>query len=76
MAHDIGRNTLKSSRLDLGLTLRMASQLMGVNWKTLQRAEKGLTRPHPRTAKRICDFYRLKPSDVWPVAPREEAINA
>lgn len=64
---------LRSARLDKGLTLRQAAMRIGLSWKTLQRAEVGLSQPHPGTAKKVADFYGLKVSDLWPVADRSAA---
>lgn len=58
---------LRTARLDRGLTLRAAAQRIGVNWKTLQRAEAGDAVPYPATALRIADFYGLRVTDIWPV---------
>jgi transcriptional regulator with XRE-family HTH domain len=64
---------LRERRRDLGLNLEEAAAGCGVSRGTLQRLEAGKGFPHPSTAKAITDFYGdLKPSDVWPVAPREE----
>jgi transcriptional regulator with XRE-family HTH domain len=64
-------NRLRSARLDKGLTLREAAELIGVSWKTLQRTEAGLSRPFPGTAKRIADFYGVRVTDLMPAS--EEA---
>jgi transcriptional regulator with XRE-family HTH domain len=55
---------LRRQRLDKGLTLREAAARIGINWKTLQRAEAGQSLPFPRTAKRIADFYGVKVTDL------------
>lgn len=58
---------LRGERLNLGLTQRQAAEQIGVDWKTLQRAENGESVPHPANAKTIADFYGVKVTDLWPV---------
>lgn len=63
---------LHAARLNLGLNSREAAQKIGVSQDILLRAETG-SRPQPRHAKAIADFYGCQVTDIWPIAdPREE----
>lgn len=62
---------LRECRRDMGFNIREAAEEIGVGVGTLQMAESGVRVPSPRVAKRIADFYKLKPSDFWPIAPRD-----
>jgi transcriptional regulator with XRE-family HTH domain len=59
---------LRTARLNRGLTLRQAAEVIGVPTMVLSRAERG-TRPHPGNAKAIADFYGRRVSDVWADGP-------
>jgi transcriptional regulator with XRE-family HTH domain len=61
-----GPARLRAERLNLGLSIEVAARRMGIGAMTLRRAENGLTRPHPYTAKKIADFYRRRVTDFWP----------
>lgn len=60
-------------RLNRGLSLREAGDLMGIESKILLRAELGTNTPHPGNAKKIADFYGYKVTDLWPLPERESA---
>ena len=66
---------LRAQRRDLGLTIKQAACAMKVGVATLQRAEAGISEPHPATAKRIADFYKQRVSDFWPVDGCEELVR-
>jgi transcriptional regulator with XRE-family HTH domain len=68
-----GLDLLRESRLDRGLTIRQAAVAIGVSFKTLQRAETGRATPYPGTRRLIAVYYRLKPSDIWPIGASEKA---
>jgi transcriptional regulator with XRE-family HTH domain len=59
---------LRELRRDMGLTVREASEAIGVAKGTLVAAERARREPYPRTMKKIADFYGLKPSSIWPVS--------
>ena len=63
---------LLAERLNRGLSLAEASAKMGLPFYVLRDAEKG-TRPRPRSAKRIADFYEVRVTDIWPVEDRSAA---
>ena len=51
-------------RVDLGLSADQAARQIGIAGPTLAKAERGGSL-HPATAKKIADFYGLRPSDVF-----------
>lgn len=58
---------LKRLRLDRGLSAAKAAAEMGLkNGATLRNAERGHFRPHPENQLKICEFYGLAPTEVWP----------
>lgn len=61
---------LKAERLNRGLSLDDASDLMGVASYVLRDAENKGTQPRPRAAKQIADFYGVLVTDLWPVEER------
>ena len=64
---------LEEARVNRGLSLRAAAREIGVDWKTLRRAERGDHRPQARNAFRIARFYGLQVTDIWPLEPTEGA---
>jgi transcriptional regulator with XRE-family HTH domain len=66
---------LRQYRRDKGLSQREAATEIGVSSGTLGRAEAGHGLPQPKVAKRITDFYGVRPSKIWPIVPSEEAIR-
>ena len=60
---------LKAERLNRGLSLRTASQRMGIPSYILRDAENKGTVPRPEAAKKIADFYGYLVTDIWPVEP-------
>jgi transcriptional regulator with XRE-family HTH domain len=64
----LGATELRAERRNLGLSIEVAARRMGVGTMTLWRAEKGITRPHPDTGKRIADYYGRRVTDLWPEA--------
>jgi transcriptional regulator with XRE-family HTH domain len=63
---------LEAARLNRGLTVKEASERMGVARETLVKAERGI-RPRADSAKRIADFYEVLVTDLWPVEPKAAA---
>jgi transcriptional regulator with XRE-family HTH domain len=57
---------LRAERIDRGLSLAEAGELMGVDRRTLNKAEEGVM-PQPAKAKRIADFFGVRVTDIWPV---------
>jgi transcriptional regulator with XRE-family HTH domain len=58
---------LRRARINRGLSLAAAARQMRVSRDTLDRAERGDTRPRAETAFRIASFYDLQVTDVWPL---------
>lgn len=58
---------LRAERLNRGLSLTAAAEVMSVPLNVLSRAEAGEGMPHPSNAKKIADFYEVKVTDIWPV---------
>jgi transcriptional regulator with XRE-family HTH domain len=61
-----GAGTIRSRRLDKGLSIRKAAKAIGVTADILLRAENGAT-PRPEAAKKIADFCECSVTDIWPV---------
>jgi transcriptional regulator with XRE-family HTH domain len=57
---------LISRRVNLGLSITLASRAMKVDRRTLERAERGES-VSPSSAKKIAGFYGLQVTDVWSV---------
>lgn len=60
---------LEVERLNRGLSLRQAAKRIGIDRRTLERAERG-DGVHPGSAKLIADFYGVQVVDIWPVRER------
>ncbi len=58
---------LRAERLNRGLSLAAAAEVMEVDRDALRRAEEGIGRPHPRNALAIASFYGYKVTDLWPI---------
>lgn len=59
-------------RVNAGLTLAEAARQMGVDQRTLKRAEAGLyIQEGPR--KKIAEFWGYKSTDIWPLEEDEAA---
>jgi transcriptional regulator with XRE-family HTH domain len=56
--------SLKTERLERGLTQRDMADEVGVSQSTWSRAEKG-ENVNPSAAKKIADFLERKPKEVW-----------
>lgn len=67
MGDEQPNTTLIRERFDRGLTVEQAAKRMKVGIDVLRRAETGRHIPRPGSAKRIADFYDLKPSQIWPI---------
>lgn len=63
---------LREKRRDLGLNIAEAAEEAGVSRGTWAACEAGVSTPHPKTAKAICDLLGLVPSQVWPVVTSGE----
>lgn len=59
---------LRAERLNRGLSLRQAAEVMDVPEQSIRRAEagEGLT---PQNAFKLASFYGYKVTDVWPLEP-------
>jgi len=60
---------LTEARVNRGLSVRGAAKQMGIDFKTLMRAERGEVVPQARNAFAIADFYGYKVTEVWPLEP-------
>lgn len=58
---------LRAARIDKGLTIEQAADQIKVGREVLRRAESNGSRPQPRHAIKIAEFYGLKPSELWPI---------
>lgn len=57
-------NRLRELRLKKGLTLAQLEKEIGINKNYLSQIETG-TRPlNPKTLKKFCDFYNVKPNEL------------
>ena len=57
-------NRLRELRLKKGITLAELEKEIGINKNYLSQIETG-TRPlNPRTLKKFCDFYGVKPNEL------------
>ena len=56
---------LRETRLQKKLTLRDLTQMMGISYAHLSRAERGLSQPGLLVLLRWCRALDLKFSDVW-----------
>lgn len=53
-------------RLNRGLSIRAAADLMGIAEQSLRRAEAGES-VRPSVAFKIAEFYERQVTDLWPV---------
>lgn len=63
---------LKAERLNRGLSVNDAAEVIGVPPHVVRTAESGV-QPRPETAKRFADFYGCRVTDIWPVEAPEGA---
>lgn len=56
---------LTAERLNMGLTLNMAAERIGIARGTLVALEDGRN-VHPASAKKVADFYGCKVTDLLP----------
>lgn len=56
---------LRELRQKGGLDITEAARLMNVSYSVLARAERGVSRPHLRYARRIAAYYGLTVSEIW-----------
>jgi len=63
--------TLARERFDKGLTVEQVAAEADVHPDTYRRAEMGIHVPRPGAAKRIADFFDLKPTEIWPIEDSE-----
>jgi DNA-binding XRE family transcriptional regulator len=59
-------SSLKERRINRGLGLAEAAELIGVSRRCLYDAEKGTT-PRPANALKIAEFWGERPTDLWPI---------
>jgi transcriptional regulator with XRE-family HTH domain len=66
---------LRDERLNKGLSSRAAAEEIGVSQAVLLRAEGG-EGVRPVHAKRIADYYGVKVTDLWPLDPDDDPVEA
>jgi transcriptional regulator with XRE-family HTH domain len=57
---------LAQIRQDRLLTLDELAEGSGVSKSTLSRVERGIVLPHLESVRRLCEWLKLTPADVWP----------
>jgi DNA-binding XRE family transcriptional regulator len=71
--------SLAQRRFNAGLTPEELGEEAGVSGRTVRRLEDGTT-PTVATAKKLADFFKVQPSDIWPIdeapTPNTEAAAA
>jgi len=63
---------LKELRFNAGLSPEQLGQKTDVSGHTIRRLEAG-AKPTPAIAKKLADFFAVKPSDIWPVGEEDES---
>jgi transcriptional regulator with XRE-family HTH domain len=58
---------LRAARINQGQSIKEAARQIGVSEGTLRRAERG-EGMHPRTLKRIADYYEIRVTDFIVIA--------
>ena len=56
--------TLKSARVNVGLTQEEAAAQIGIGLSTLKKWEKGETYPTPPHIDKICELYGVKYDNI------------
>jgi DNA-binding XRE family transcriptional regulator len=62
---DAAAVALRNLRRDRGLAVDIAARRIGVDRKTLMRAETGAGTPQPRIQKTIADYYGVPVTAIW-----------
>jgi len=57
-------NRLRELRLKSGLTLAELSKKVGINQNYISQIERGDRPLNPKTLKKFCDFYKVKPNEL------------
>jgi len=57
--------TMKAARVNAGLTLKEASQKIGVTLQTLACWESGKTSPTIKKAFKLCEVYDININDLF-----------
>ncbi len=63
---------LRTERISRGLNLEDVARGADIHTATYCRIENGLSRPRPKTAKRICDFLNRPFSELFELIDKEE----
>lgn len=57
-------NRLKELRLKKGLTIKELAEKIGIDKSSLSLMETGKRPLNPRTLKKFCEFYKVKPNEL------------
>lgn len=57
-------NRLRELRLKKGITLAQLEKEIGINKNYLSQIETGSRPLNPRTLKKFCDYYNVKPNEL------------
>lgn len=61
---------VRSFRIDHGLSPEQLGGLIGVSGHTIRRIEEKGMVPTPRVQFAIANFFRLRPTEMWPLEPQ------
>jgi transcriptional regulator with XRE-family HTH domain len=68
--------SLAERRFNAGLSADELGAACGVAGNTIRRIEDGATRPSPRVAKKLADYFSVKPTELFPPDAKAEAPAA
>lgn len=68
----ITSNCIEITRMKRGLSLRELGRQAGITAASLSAIERGISKPRPQTAKRLCDALEMEFDELFTVAEREE----
>ena len=57
-------NRLRELRIKTGLSIKELSEKIGIDKSSLSLMERGERPLNPRTLKKFCDFYNVKPNEL------------
>lgn len=60
-------NQLVEIRIKKGLTVRKLHELSGVNTAVINRTEKGMSSPNPKTAQRLCKALGVNFDEIFQI---------
>lgn len=59
--------SLAERRFNAGLSPEQLGERCGVSGRTIRRLEESGDRPSPKVAKGLADYFKVQPSDIWPI---------